>query len=169
MRQRILNLILLIFLIIFPLYVAGELYYLDKVFFRCPINYTQDRIIIRHDSWGEGDFQARRGNGSRKHNGIDLQAPLGVPVYAVRKAKVQEARFSRGMGNYVSLLHGQGYVTVYGHLSKISVKKNQLLRQGQIVGEVGKTGNANHYGVIPHVHFEIWNKGELLDPMDFLE
>lgn len=168
MFKRIKDFILLVFLIVFPFYAVYELSYVDKAYFLCPITYTQDTVIIRHDSWGKGDFLASRGNGTRKHNGIDLQAPIGTPVYAVRGAKVQEARASRGMGNYAELLHEEGYVTVYGHLSKINVKKNQRVRQGERIGEVGKTGNASHPGVIPHLHFELWRNGDLLNPMDFL-
>lgn len=169
MFQRITNIILLIFLMAFSLYAAGELYYLDKEYFLCPVEYQQDTIIIRHDSYGQGDFLARRGNGRRRHNGIDLQAPIGAAVYAVRGAKVREARFNRGMGNYIELLHPGGLVSVYGHLSKIEVKENQRVRQGDKIGEAGKTGNANYNGVIPHLHFELWHNGELANPMDFLE
>ncbi len=142
---------------------------MDKVDFLCPIDYKQDTVIIRHDSFGKGDFLARRGNGTRRHNGIDLQAPLGTAVYAVRGAKVLEARQSKGMGNFVELLHPEGFVSVYGHLSRIEVRENQWVGQGDKIGEVGKTGNANHPGVIPHLHFELWHNGELANPMDFME
>lgn len=168
MRQRLIGFALFICLILFLWYAGYQLYYLDKVFFFCPIEYKQDTIIIRHDSYGSGDFLAER-NGARKHNGIDLQADIGTPVYAVRGAKVIEARFHKGLGNYIELLHPEGYVSIYGHLSKIEVKENQLLRQGQKIGEVGKTGNAGYRGIIPHLHFEIRLDDTALDPMRFLE
>lgn len=168
MHSKIFNFILSIFLITFSLYLACELFHLDKVYFLCPIEYKQDAIIIRHDFYGSGDFLANR-NGSRKHNGIDLQARLSAPVYAVRGGEVREARFHKGMGNYVEILHPGGYVTIYGHLLNINVREKQVVRQGERIGEVGKTGNASYRGVIPHLHFEIWLNGNLLNPMNFLE
>ena len=186
-RQRAGTSLLFVFLLTFPFYLSYQLYYLDKVFFFCPVEYRQDTIIIRHDSYGSGDFLSNR-SGNRKHNGIDLQAKLGAAVYAVRTGKVIKARFHpalsypgeslyggkggvhRGMGNLIEILHSSGgYVTIYGHLSKIEVRAGQLVRQGQKIGAVGKTGNANHRGVIPHLHFEIRKNGMPLDPMKFIE
>jgi len=167
MNQKITGIILTIFLIAFPSYLVYELYYMDKVFFLCPIDYKQDTMVIRSDSYGNGDFLARR-NGLRRHNGIDLKAPIGTPVYAARAGKVLRARFHKGMGNYVQLLHPSGYITIYGHLSRISVREKQLVRQGDKIGEVGKTGNANYHRLIPHLHLEVRNYGVPLDPMAFL-
>lgn len=168
MRQRLIGLLLFICLIIFLLYSGYQLYYLDKTFFFCPIEYKQDTIIIRHDSYGSGDFLAER-NGARKHNGIDLQADIGTPVYAVRGARVIGARFHKGLGHYVELCHPEGYVSIYAHLSKIEVRENQSVRQGQKIGEVGKTGNAGYRGIIPHLHFELRHNDTPLDPVKFLE
>lgn len=168
MYQRIIVLLLSVLLVIFPFYISYQLYYLDKFSFLCPIKYRQDTIIIRHDSYGSGDFLAER-NGLRKHKGVDLSAGVGTAVYAVRTAKVTEARFHKGMGNYVELLHPDGYISIYGHLSEIAVKENQLVRQGQKIGEVGKTGNAGYRGIIPHLHFEIRLDDTAFDPMRFLE
>ncbi len=168
MSQRIISVFLFIFLIVFQFYLAYQLYFLDRVYFFCPIEYRQDTIILRHDSYGSGDFLAER-SGSRKHNGIDLQAKIGTPIYACRCGRVREAKFHKGMGNYVELIHPGGYVTIYGHLSKMDVKENQFVRQGQKIGEVGKTGNANFRGIIPHLHLEVRQDGVPLDPMQFLE
>lgn len=169
MFRKILKPGLSVFLVIFVFYSAYELYYLDKVYFFCPVEYKQDTVIIRHDSYGSGDFLSNR-SGSRKHNGIDLQAKFGAAVYAGRAGKVTRAQFSRGMGNFIEIAHSPGgYVTIYGHLSKIEVRPGQLVRQAQKIGAVGKTGNANHRGVIPHLHFEIRKNNVPLDPMKFLE
>ena len=168
MRRKIINFILISFLLFLPYYLIRELSYLDKAYFFCPIEYKQDTVIIRHDSYGSGDFMAER-SGPRKHNGIDLQAKIGAPVFAVRGGKVIEARFSRGMGNYVELSHSGGYTTIYGHLSKIAARQGQAVRQGDKIGEVGKTGNANYRSIIAHLHLEIRKKNVPLDPMEFLE
>lgn len=168
MGQKIINLILICFLSLFPYYLIRELSCLDKAYFLCPVEYKQDTIIIRHDSYGSGYFMAER-SGSRRHNGIDLQARIGASVFAVRGGKVIEARFQRGMGNYVELSHPGGHTTIYGHLSKIAAREGQAVRQGDKIGEVGKTGNANHRSIIPHLHFEIRRGNVPLDPMEFLE
>lgn len=168
MFSRIIAFILSLFIIIFPLYLFYQLRVLDRVYFFCPIEYKQDTIILRHDAYGSGDFLAER-SGSRRHNGIDLQARIGTAVYAARSGWVKEARFHKGMGNYVELTHRGGYTTIYGHLSRIAVKEGRFVRQGDKLGEVGKTGNANYRGIIPHLHLEVRRSGEPLDPMRFLE
>ena len=157
-----------IFLIVFTFYLAYELYFLDKVYFLCPINYKDGGIAVRSDSYGSGDFMARR-NGSRRHNGIDLKADVGEPVYAVRGGRVLNARFHRGMGNYVEIRHPGGYVTIYGHLSRIDTLQGVHVRQGDKIGEVGRTGNANSPGLSPHLHLEIRSNGTPVDPMEFLK
>lgn len=168
MFQKITIFILSFFLIVLPIYTAYKLYALDRVYFLCPIEYRQDTIILRHDAYGSGDFLAGR-SGSRKHNGIDLRAKIGTPVYAARSGRVSEARFHNGLGNYVELAHRGGYTTIYAHLSKIDVKEGRFVRQGEKIGEVGKSGNANYRGIIPHLHLEVRRQGEPLDPMQFLE
>lgn len=167
MRPKTNNRIAFIFLIIFTFYLAYKLYFSDKVYFLCPISYQDGKIVIRNDSYGSGDFMARR-NGSRRHSGIDLQANIGEPVYAVRGGRVLQARFQRGMGNYVEIRNSGGYVTIYGHLSRIDTRQGAHVRQGDKIGEVGRTGNANSPGLAPHLHFEIRLGGTPVDPMDFL-
>lgn len=169
MFRKILKSGLLFFLVVFIFYLAHELYYLDKVYFFCPVEYKQDTVIIRHDSYGNGSFLSNR-SGNRRHNGIDLQAKFAAAVYAPQSGRVSRAGFHRGMGNFIEIAHQPGgYVTVYGHLSKIDVRPGQRLRQAQKIGEVGKTGNANHRGVIPHLHLEIRQDNVPLDPMKFIE
>ncbi|RKY32065.1 MAG: hypothetical protein DRP74_03430 [Candidatus Omnitrophota bacterium] len=160
--------LLLILLIVLPVYILISLYYLDKQYFVYPIDYNKD-LIIRSDKWGEGFFGARRSGGKRQHNGLDLLAEIGTPVLAARSGIVKDATRSRGMGNYVVLSHGENITTIYGHLSKIHVNKNELVRQGQIIGEVGKTGNANHREILPHLHFEIRVDNSPRDPLNYLE
>jgi murein DD-endopeptidase MepM/ murein hydrolase activator NlpD len=133
--------ILFILLIILIGYIIFALRFLNKKDFICPIYYKWD-FIIRADNRGEGFFSAKR-NGRRMHQGIDLSAPLGEPVLASRTGWVTAAREINGMGKYVFIRHPQGITTLYGHLSEINVKEGQFVLQGQIIGKVGKTGNAN--------------------------
>lgn len=160
--------IFLFLTIIIPVYILISLYFLDKVYFLCPIEYKRD-IIIRCDKMGEGFFSAKR-NGNRAHNGIDLLAEIGTPVKACRSGVVTVAANQiNGMGNYVVIQHPYNIKTLYGHLSKIFVSKNQPVRQGQVIGLTGNTGNANSSSILPHLHFEVRNNGVLEDPWEYLQ
>jgi murein DD-endopeptidase MepM/ murein hydrolase activator NlpD len=78
------------------------------------------------------------------------------------------AKKARGMGNYIILRHPSNTITIYGHLSKIYVRRNQLIRQGDVIGSVGKTGNANYRDIQPHLHFEVRKNGVPEDPLQYL-
>jgi len=158
--------ILLITLIVLPIYLLISLYFLDKVYFLSPIEY-KNNIIIRNDSRGNGAFAAKR-RGGRSHRGVDLLAKMGIPVLAVRSGRVTAAEQNRGMGKYVSIRHAGNITTIYGHLSGISVRKNNFVRQGQVIGQVGKTGNANHPHMQPHLHFEVRKNATPVDPLEYL-
>jgi len=159
--------ILLISLLILAVYAAINYYFSDKYYFICPINYNGN-IIVRSDSRGDGFFGSSR-NGNRMHQGIDLYAPIDTPVLAVRSGIVTAAKKSRGMGNYVIIRHSFNISSIYGHLSQILVTKNQIVRQGHIIGTVGKTGNAKSPGIQPHLHFEIRKNGIPQEPLKYLE
>jgi len=158
---------LAILLIILPLYLALSLYFLDKEYFISPVEYRRD-IAIRNDSRGEGNFAANR-SGNRIHEGLDLLAPLGTPVKASRFGLVVAARQSRGMGKFVIIKHPGGINTLYGHLSEIYVGENEFVRQGAVIGAVGKTGNADSPGILPHLHFEVRKNNSPQDPLIYLE
>jgi len=159
--------ILLFLLILLPIYLLIGLYFLDKDYFLCPIGYKRD-ILIRSDSRGDGFFAAER-NGNRLHNGIDLFAEIGTPVMASRSGIVVAAKQSRGMGNYVIIRHPGNIITIYGHLLRIYISQNNFVRQGEVIGAVGKTGNANYRDILPHLHFEVRKGGIPEDPLEYLE
>jgi murein DD-endopeptidase MepM/ murein hydrolase activator NlpD len=163
-----------IFLLTFLLvYIILSLYFLDKVYFLCPIEYKRE-ILIRCDLRGNGFFAADRG-GNKIHEGIDLLVQIGTPVLASRSGRVIVSRIIAnkgqriGSGNYVVLLHPGNITTVYGHLLEVCVKKNDLVRQGQMIGRVGKTGNANYPDIQPHLHFEVRKNGIPQDPLEYLQ
>lgn len=157
----------LLLLIILPIGLCATFYFLDKVYFLCPIEYKGD-IVIRCDKMGDGFFDASR-NGNRKHEGIDLLAQLGTPVRACRLGIVTAATQRRGMGKYVVIKHFKGLTSIYGHLSEISVRKNSIVRQGDLIGRVGKTGNANYKSMLSHLHFEVREDGLPVDPLPYLQ
>jgi murein DD-endopeptidase MepM/ murein hydrolase activator NlpD len=158
---------LLLVLFIFTSYIVLGLSFLDKHYFICPINYQND-FSIRSDSMGDGLFGTRR-SGGRMHQGLDLLAKVGEPVLAVRAGLVVQAKNSKGMGNYIVLRHSSSLTTIYGHLFKFFVRKNQLVRQGDIIGLVGKTGNANYSNMLAHLHFEIRKYNIPQDPLQYLD
>jgi len=122
-----------------------------------------DTLVVRHDAKGSGDFGAPR-SGNRRHRGIDLQAPLETPVRAIRSGRVIEAGTHKGLGRYVVIQHRNDLRSLYAHLHEIEIEEGARVRQGQLIGRVGKTGNARHRWIEPHVHLEVVKSGEAVDP-----
>lgn len=149
------------------IFISISIYYLDKTYFLCPIGYRSD-MVIRTDNHGDGFFAAKR-NGNRMHNGIDLFAEVGTPVLACRSGMVIAATKNKGMGKYAILRHSGGVTTIYGHLSVLQVSKGSFIRQGQVVGLVGKTGNAGSRDIQPHLHLEVRKDSIPQDPLEYLE
>ncbi len=113
-------------------------------------------------------FGTRRnpfGRGYEFHDGIDLPAWYGTPIYATAPGKVIEAGWSNIYGYYVKLDHGYGYRTLYGHMSKILVKRGQVVKRGEVLGKVGSTGRSTG----PHVHYSVYVWGKAVNPVPFLE
>jgi len=158
--------VLLIILILICVTVFLGLVGMDKQYFICPIEYKSD-IIIRSDNRGDGLFASSR-SGRRIHKGLDLLARVGIPVYAAKSGRVVSATQNKGMGKYIIIRHRDNIITIYGHLSNIFVRKGDYLRQGQIIGSVGKTGNARAAGMLPHLHFEIRKNGVPQDPLEYI-
>jgi murein DD-endopeptidase MepM/ murein hydrolase activator NlpD len=99
------------------------------------------------------------------HRAIDFGAVSGTPVYASDGGTVIYAGWSTvGYGNHIVLDHGNGFQTLYAHLSAIWVGSGQWVGQGTPIGAVGSTGNSSG----PHLHFEIRYGGNLLNPLDYL-
>jgi len=97
----------------------------------------------------------------RAHKGIDYAAPTGTPIKAAGDGKVVFAGVRNGFGNVVMIQHGGVYTTLYGHMSKISVKNGAHVSQGQVIGAVGQTGLATG----PHLHYEFHVNGTAVNPL----
>ncbi len=152
----------------FALYISIPfIYKIKEPYFAMPVeNYKNRRgegLSIRNDAYGEGAFGAKR-RGGRRHAGIDLEARMKSPVYASKSGWARSLFFPGGYGNLVIINHPGHWETRYGHLDKIAIKKSQWVRQGEIIGFVGKTGNADLKGITPHLHFEIRRGGKPIDP-----
>ena len=99
----------------------------------------------------------------KHHNGMDIAANMGTAVYAADGGKVVLAEWYGGYGNCIMIDHGNGYKTLYGHLSSIGVSEGQSVSQGAVIGAVGSTGNSTG----PHLHFEVYANDSRIDPEQF--
>ena len=98
-----------------------------------------------------------------KHNGLDIIAPAGEPVFATADGVVKDVIKSRkGLGNVVVIDHGNGYVTRYAHLADVEAKKGRKVRKGARLGYVGVSGNS----FAPHLHYEVLRDTLVLDPVN---
>ncbi|MBF2078277.1 MAG: peptidoglycan DD-metalloendopeptidase family protein [Synechococcales cyanobacterium T60_A2020_003] len=101
----------------------------------------------------------------RMHNGIDIAAPIGTPVYAAAPGVVEYAGWnSGGYGNMIEVRHPDGSMTRYAHLDSIGVKAGQEVDQGEQIGEMGSTG----YSTGPHLHFEVHLAQGTVNPIAYL-
>lgn len=98
------------------------------------------------------------------HLGIDIAAPSGSPVVAALEGVVTYAGWLGSYGNCVMIYHGNGITTVYGHGQKVLTKRGTELKQGDVIMEVGSTGNSTG----PHCHFEVRVNGQTTDPLKFV-
>ena len=98
------------------------------------------------------------------HPGLDISADYGQPVLATGDATVVSAGPNGAYGNMVTLDHGFGIITKYGHLSRIAVRGDDQVKRGDVIGYVGSTGRSTG----AHLHYEIWMNGRLTNPLRLL-
>lgn len=113
------------------------------------------------------EFGARRDpiNGrQRMHRGVDIAAPRGTPIESAAAGRVVFAGQQRGYGNTVVIAHADGRQTRYAHADELQVSTGEDVVAGQIIATVGTTGRATG----PHLHFEVIEEGQRIDPVEFL-
>ncbi|MGR8921263.1 MAG: OapA family protein [Gammaproteobacteria bacterium] len=138
-------------------YYSDEGHAMRKAFLRTPVNFT--RISSR--------FNLRRKhpvlNTIRAHRGVDYAAPLGTPVRSTANGKIRSVGRNGGYGRVVEIQHGKSYRTLYAHLSRFAkgLKRGSSVRQGQVIGYVGKSGLATG----PHLHYEFRVNGHHRNPL----
>jgi murein DD-endopeptidase MepM/ murein hydrolase activator NlpD len=96
----------------------------------------------------------------RPHKGTDFAAPIGTPIMATANGTVIESRRKGGNGNYVKIRHNATYETQYLHMKKRKAKVGDFVKQGDVIGWVGMTGNTGG----PHVCYRFWKNGKQVDP-----
>ena len=102
---------------------------------------------------------------ARMHNGIDMACAQGTPIYATRSGVVTVASFQAGgAGNYVSINHGDGFSSIYMHMTHYIVYVGQQVSKGQVIGYVGSTGISTG----PHLHFGISYAGTYVNPLAYI-
>ena len=98
------------------------------------------------------------------HSGIDIGVDEGTPVHAADSGVIVWSGWMGGYGYAVVIDHGNGLSTLYGHNSELAVDEGQSVSKGQVVAYAGSTGNSTG----PHVHFEVRENGDPVDPMGYL-
>ena len=135
-----------------------------------PEGETGKRFLTRRPLQGGGRLASRFGyrihpifKTRRLHTGVDLASPKGTPIYAAGDGVVEKAQWVSGYGRYIEIKHVNGYETGYGHQSAFAdgIKPGVKVRQGQLIGYVGSTGNSTGN----HLHFEIKVNGRFVDPL----
>ena len=112
-----------------------------------------------------GNRKSPTAGASTYHKGVDMACPSGTPIYATRAGTVTVASYQAGgAGYYVSINHGDGFASIYMHMTRYVVSKGQSVTQGQLIGYVGSTGISTG----PHLHFGISYGGTYVNPMAYL-
>ena len=98
------------------------------------------------------------------HNGVDLANSRGTPIRAARSGKVTVATYGGTYGYYVTINHGDGYSSLYAHMTHYVVSKGDTVSKGQVIGYMGSTGRSTG----PHLHFSIFYNGSSVNPMNYI-
>jgi len=165
MKKKIVFLFICVFLI--SLFIFNKIYYRDEVPFLCPLELNSKGILIRNDGFGEGYFGAKRKD-DKTHKGVDILAAINTPVRAVKSGWAVSSCQATGYGNLVKIIHPHNLETRYAHLDEINIGWIKKVRQGEVIGTVGKSGNADYQNMKAHLHFEVRVDGEPKDPMKLL-
>ena len=120
-----------------------------------PVSLEESNLSSRY-GYRRDPFSKRK----KFHQGDDFSADIGTNVMATANGIVKTSRKYGSFGNYIEIDHGNGYLTVYGHLNKRFVRAGDKIERGQIIGEVGNTGRST----APHLHYEIQFNNKHINP-----
>ena len=139
-----------------PDYFDDEAKNLRRQFLKAPVKFgpISSRYNLRRRI-------AYYGNRVRPHKGTDFAASVGTKILSTANGTVTESRYKGGNGNYVKIRHNGTYSTQYLHMSKRAVRVGEVVKQGDVIGYVGMTGNTSG----PHVCYRFWKNGKQVDPL----
>ena len=104
----------------------------------------------------------------RMHTGTDFRGGMGTPIYAAAGGEVVRAGRAGGYGNQTvidhGLVNGVHLATSYSHQSRLAVRRGETVRAGELIGYIGSTG----FSTGPHLHFEVYVEGRVVNPMRWL-
>jgi len=140
-----------------PDYFDDEATNLRRQFLKMPVKFS--RISSRYNLRRRIAFY---GNKIRPHKGTDFAAPIGTEIMATANGTVTESRRKGGDGNYVKIRHNGTYSTQYLHMSRRAVKVGDVVKQGDVIGYIGMTGNTSG----PHVCYRFWKNDVQVDPLN---
>ena len=127
---------------------------LRRAFLKAPVKFS--RISSRYNLKRRIAYYGR----VKPHKGTDYAAAVGTPIMATANGRITKASYTRGNGNYVKIKHNGTYSTQYLHMKRRKVKVGQYVKQGDVIGWVGMTGNTSG----PHVCYRFWKNGRQVDP-----
>ena len=127
---------------------------LRRAFLKAPVKFS--RISSRYNLKRRIAYYGR----VKPHKGTDYAAPVGTPIMATANGRVTKASYTKGNGNYVKIRHNNTYSTQYLHMKRRKVRVGQYVKQGDVIGWVGMTGNTSG----PHVCYRFWKNGRQVDP-----
>lgn len=136
-------------------YYDQEANNLRRAFLKSPVKFS--RISSRYNLKRRIKYY---GNRVRPHKGTDFAAPIGTPIMATADGVVTKSERRGGNGKYVKIRHNGTYETQYLHMKNRNVKAGQHVRQGDVIGWIGMTGNTSG----PHVCYRFWKNGKQVDP-----
>ena len=129
---------------------------LERTFLKSPVRFSN--ISSRYNLKRRIAYY---GNKVRPHKGTDFAAPTGTPIMATADGRVEKSSYTRANGYYVKIKHNDTYSTQYLHMQKNGrVKKGQYVKQGDVIGRIGMTGNTSG----PHVCYRFWKNNRQVDP-----
>jgi murein DD-endopeptidase MepM/ murein hydrolase activator NlpD len=128
---------------------------LRRAFLKAPVQFS--RISSKYNL---NRRIAYYGFALRPHKGTDFAAPIGTPILATANGTVTESQYKGGNGNYVKIRHNSTYETQYLHMQRRKVNVGQHVKQGDVIGWIGMTGNTGG----PHVCYRFWKNGKQVDP-----
>ena len=136
-------------------YYDNEANNLRRAFLKAPVKFS--RISSRYNLRRRIKYYGYK---VRPHKGTDFAAPVGTPIMATADGTITKSERKRGNGNYVKIRHNGTYDTQYLHMKKRNVRVGDYVRQGDLIGWVGMTGNTGG----PHVCYRFWKNGKQVDP-----